>query len=709
MNILILILIVASLITTLLAVYAWSKRKVFETFSLVGLLISISIWSLAAAFKLVVGSLASKELLTVFCYVGITSTPVWFLLFALNFTGNPRALGKTLRAFLWLIPLVTLVSVSTNRLHWFFYTKSTVESVMGWSYHSVAHGPLWWVNFTYSYLLIALAIILLVRMYVNGSNVQRKTLMIIITASLLPILSNVLYALGIKPLSFIDLTPLAFSFSGILFFWGIYSSNMLAVKPFALNKLFNSLPEGFVVTDKDKRIVDMNPSAERILAINSEGFIGKPIEDVMPKGINFGIIQQPNQYEKTLINGRVVEVNFSSINDDNGEVSGFVLLVRDISEKVKTEEELRSASERIELAIMAAGIDTWENDLIANLRIGGKRIFIELGYSNDEVPSALDKIYDLVHPDDLELLKKRMQDHFDGRISVYSCDFRYRDKKGNYQWMSSYGRLIERDSEGNPYRFIGITLNINERKQGEEKIQKKNDELLRANSEKDKFFSIIAHDLKGPFQGFIGLTEFMSENLGDMTNDQVQEITGTLQTTAKNLYELLDNLLSWALIKRGHKRFNPEKVYLRSLVHIVSEILSSQLKVKGISLTNSIDEDFIALADKESLKTVLRNLISNAVKFTPHKGTITILSDIADKGFLSISIADTGIGMSSEILENLFTITKKVSRQGTDNEPSTGLGLILCKELIEKHGGKIWVESSEGKGSTFYFTIPSAN
>jgi signal transduction histidine kinase len=321
----------------------------------------------------------------------------------------------------------------------------------------------------------------------------------------------------------------------------------------------------------------------------------------------------------------------------------------------------------------------------------------------------LDKIYSLVHPDDLELLKKRMQDHFDGRTSVYSCDFRYRDKKGNYQWMSSYGRLIERDSEGNPYRFIGITLNIDERKQGEERIQRKNDELLRANSEKDKFFSIIAHDLKGPFQGFIGLTEFMSENLGDMTNDQVQEITGTLQTTAKNLYELLDNLLSWALIKRGHKRFNPEKVYLHSLVHIVSEILSSQLKVKGISLINSIDEDFIALADKESLKTVLRNLISNAVKFTPHKGTITILSDIADRGFLSISIADTGIGMSSEILENLFTITKKVSRPGTDNEPSTGLGLILCKELIEKHGGKIWVESSEGKGSTFYFTIPSAN
>ncbi len=708
MNFLTVILIVASLLTTILAIYAWNKRKVFETYTLVGLLFSISVWSIASAFKLVVDSLAAKELINFLGYLGIVSVPVWFFLFALSYTGISKVGGKVYRFLLWLVPLVTLVSLSTNRLHWLYYTQSTIENIMGWSYHNVVHGPLWWINFTYSYFLITLAIILFIRMYVNGSNVQRKSLMIIIVASFFPILSNVLYVVGLKPLSFIDLTPLAFSFTGIIFFWGIYSSNMLAVKPIALNKLFNSLSEGIVVTDKDKRIIDMNPSAQRILMINT-GCIGKPIGEAISSDIDFETIQQVNQYERVLIEGKIAEANFSGIVIDNGEIAGFVLLVRDISERVKVESALRSASERIELAVLAAGIDTWENDLIANLRIGGSRIFTELGYSDNEVPSTIDQVYNLVHPDDIEYLKKRMQEHFDGKISVYSCDFRYRDKMGNYQWMSSYGRLIERDIEGKPYLFIGITLNINNRKQGEEKIQRKNKELIRANSEKDKFFSIIAHDLKGPFQGFIGLTEFMSENLADMTTEQVQEITGSLQTTAKNLYELLDNLLNWALIKRGHKRFNPEKVYLRSLVHIVSELFSSQLKVKDITLINRIDEDFVALADKESLKTVLRNLISNAVKFTPHKGIVTISSDLADKSFLLVAIVDTGIGMSNEIRESLFAITKKVSRPGTDNEPSTGLGLILCKELIEKHGGRIWVESTEGKGSAFYFTVPSAN
>jgi PAS domain S-box-containing protein len=707
-NLFVLILIVASLLTAILSVYAWTKRKFFETISLAGLLFSISLWSLASAFELIVESLATKEVFTLICYIGITSIPVWFFLFALSYSGNSKIISSTKRRFLWVVPIFSLTALATNRLHWLFYSQSTIEYYLGKAYHSVEHGPLWWVNFTYSYLLISLAIIVLLRMYVNGTNVQRRPLQIILIASVIPIASNILYIAGVKPLSFVDLTPLAFTITGILFFWGIYSANIFSIKPVAFSKLFNSLPEGIVVTDKGKRIVDMNSSAERILHINAESCIGKQISRVFPD-ISFSIVKEANQFDRVELFDRIAEVNFSVIDTESDETSGYVLIVRDITEKVRTQTELKSASERIELAILAAGFDTWENDLVANVRKGGDRIFSELGYDKSEIPSTLNDLFGVVHPDDIPVLKDRMQAHFDGKTSVYNCDFRVRDKRGIYHWVTNYGRLVERDSNGNPYRFIGITLNIDERKRAEERIQKKNEELQRANSEKDKFFSIIAHDLKGPFQGFIGLTELMAENLSDMTIEQAQEITASLQSTAKNLYELLDNLLNWALIKRGHKRFSPEKVYLRSLVHIVSEILSSQLKVKGIGFVNSIADDMIALADKESLKTVLRNLVSNAVKFTPRNGEITVGCSEVDKGMLVVSVADTGIGMSEEIRNSLFTITKKVSRPGTDNEPSTGLGLILCKELVEKHGGKIWVKSTEGKGSIFYFSIPSSS
>ena len=191
-----------------------------------------------------------------------------------------------------------------------------------------------------------------------------------------------------------------------------------------------------------------------------------------------------------------------------------------------------------------------------------------------------------------------------------------------------------------------------------------------------------------------------------MCSSDLQEISHSLQITAKNLYELLDNLLSWALIKRGHKRFYAEKVKIFSIAQVVIDIVSSQVKLKGISLENRIDEYLVVLVDRESIKTVLRNLISNAIKFTPSGGSIILDSRVEDSSFVEISISDSGIGMPENIKENLFKIDKKVSRPGTNHEPSTGLGLILCKELVEKHGGNIWVESSEGKGSKFHFTLP---
>jgi signal transduction histidine kinase len=188
----------------------------------------------------------------------------------------------------------------------------------------------------------------------------------------------------------------------------------------------------------------------------------------------------------------------------------------------------------------------------------------------------------------------------------------------------------------------------------------------------------------------------------------MQEITQTLQLTAKNLYELLDNLLNWALIKRGHKRFNAEKIEVYALSKIVADIVDSQIKVKDLSLSNEINTDHKVLADKESLKTILRNIISNAVKFTPRGGKIKLVSSIVAKGFIAISVSDNGIGMPESISNSLFEISRGVSRPGTEQEPSTGLGLILCKELVEKHGGKIWVQSQEGEGSTFTFTLPAA-
>jgi len=273
------------------------------------------------------------------------------------------------------------------------------------------------------------------------------------------------------------------------------------------------------------------------------------------------------------------------------------------------------------------------------------------------------------------------------------------------------GRILERISKPiylneEPKGRVWSFLDITDRKWAEAEIKSKNEHLLKSLAEKNRFFSIIAHDLKSPFNGFLGLTQTMAERLPSLTIEELQEIALVMENSATNLYGLLNNLLQWASVEQGLIPFNPEII---ELLPIAKESLATILepaKNKEIEITINISEDTAVLTDKNMLQTILRNFVSNAVKFTPKKGKINVSAKTIDDNSVEIAIKDSGIGMSSEMVENLFRLDVQMNRKGTEGEPSTGLGLLLCKEFIEKQDGKIWVESQEGKGSTFYFTIP---
>jgi PAS domain S-box-containing protein len=246
-----------------------------------------------------------------------------------------------------------------------------------------------------------------------------------------------------------------------------------------------------------------------------------------------------------------------------------------------------------------------------------------------------------------------------------------------------------------------------------EELSATQEKLEKINSEKDKFFSIIAHDLKSPFSGFLGLTKIMAEDIQNLSMRDMQEFSKSMQDSATNLYKLLENLLEWARMKRGVTVFNPDTCMLPFMVKQVLDIQLEVAKQKQIEFINNVANDITVIADESMLNTVLRNLISNALKFTPRGGIIEVGATVQpsedlkrSEGSAVIYVKDSGIGMSADTKSNLFKLDAKVSRPGTEDEPSTGLGLILCKEFIEKHGGKIWVESEEGKGSTFYFSLP---
>jgi PAS domain S-box-containing protein len=263
------------------------------------------------------------------------------------------------------------------------------------------------------------------------------------------------------------------------------------------------------------------------------------------------------------------------------------------------------------------------------------------------------------------------------------------------------------DAEGNLIGVVEIATDVTERKKAEEALRGSEENLRKINAEKDKFFSIIAHDLRSPFNGFLGLTEIMAEGLQNLTLEEIQNIAVNMKISAANLYRLLENLLEWSLMKRGLTAFEPQLFLLSRIITESMALVTEAADKKEIAIKYDIPEDLTVFADRNMFEGIIRNLSSNAVKFTNKGGVVNISAKTMPDNMVEISVKDTGIGMGKDITDNLFRLDVNTSSKGTEDEPSTGLGLLICKDFIEKHGGELRVESEEGKGSVFTFTIPN--
>lgn len=264
---------------------------------------------------------------------------------------------------------------------------------------------------------------------------------------------------------------------------------------------------------------------------------------------------------------------------------------------------------------------------------------------------------------------------------------------------------IPRLLENKDILWTGTLNDITERKKAEQEMIFNNQELHKINAEKDKFFSIIAHDLKSPFNSIIGFSDLLVEEVGNKDYKNIALYSNIIKNSSVRALNLLINLMEWAQTHTGRMKFNPEYLEMNMIVNEIVLFCSDMALQKSIIITNDTLSMIPLYADKAMINTILRNLVSNAIKFTQPGGRINILCE-ANQNKVNISIKDTGIGISKSSIGKLFRIDTNYSTPGTINETGTGLGLILCKEFINKHKGEIWVESEPGQGSTFCFSIP---
>ena len=472
--------------------------------------------------------------------------------------------------------------------------------------------------------------------------------------------------------------------------------------------LMNRLPDGVYKSTHDGKFVDVNPAMVAMLGYENK-------EELMSIDIKTQLYFETSDRESLVLQEKLQENGIYRLKKKDGsgiwvedhgwynlDKKGNILfhegILRDVTDRKRTEDALLTSEEWHRTIIQTATDGYLLTDIHGRVLEVNESYCRMSGYSEQEL---LEKsIPDLEAAETTQEIAAKMRgimdqgdDHFESRHfrkngSIYDVELRIQYKP----------------NEGG--RFVAFVHDFTQRKQLEEEKKLQNEELQKTVAEKDKFFSIIAHDLRSPFNGFLGLTHLMADELASLTIADIQQIAVSLRNSATNLFRLLENLLEWARMQQGLLPFNKDNVKLLPIIRECLEMLKETANNKGINITSDIPNNLEIFADSNMLQTVIRNLVSNALKFTSNGGKIFILAKRnADKS-VEISVRDTGIGMSPEMVDHLFSLDVQSTRAGTEGEPSTGLGLLLCKEFVEKHEGKLWVESEEGKGSIFYFSIP---
>lgn len=413
----------------------------------------------------------------------------------------------------------------------------------------------------------------------------------------------------------------------------------------------------------------------------------------------------------------LVELNTSVVTDKEGNPIAKVGASTDLTSIVKHEEILKETRDKYRnlfFELKDAIYESTPEGKLTDINPAGIELF---GYSSKEEMFKVDVAKEMyINEHDRKRFKAQLEK--DGFVKNY--ELLVKNKRGEKLVILETASLL-RDSSGKITGYRGILRDITELKKSEnllreyleavavvnEQLKQSEAELRTSNNEKDKFFSIIAHDLKSPFNSLLTLSQFLIEDIDNLSKEEIKSFATEIHTSSKSVFRLLENLLQWSQIKTGRFDLEAEDIDLFDLVEKSIELLSWNAREKGIEMRNKTNEGQIVNADRNMINSVIQNLISNSIKFSKSGDRITVSSQEFKQNYLVI-ISDTGVGINENDQKKLFKIDIHHSTIGTNDEIGTGLGLILCKELVEKNGGKIWVESKMGQGSEFYFTLPKA-
>jgi len=478
-------------------------------------------------------------------------------------------------------------------------------------------------------------------------------------------------------------------------------------------QLSNSTFEGLVIHDNHK-VIDFNEKILSILGVTSSDirkmnpmdFIHPDYHGVIRDKINSN---QEQYFEIEILrkNGERLPAELLTRLFDKS--TGYRIdAVREITSEKMTRFALQESERKLDtlLANLPGMAYRCKNDKDWTMEFVSKGCYNLTGYPAEKlINNATISYNDIISPEFRDYLWRKWQNVLEQK-ATFEDEYSIITATGEIKWVWESGNGVF-NQQGELLALEGFIMDISEQKSAITDIIKSEKILKESNATKDKFFSIIAHDLKGPLHALQGFSELLKEGYSDYSDEDRIRYIRNIHEVAEQLNKLLQNLLDWSRSKTGRIEFHPENKYLSLIIKSTSDLLFEQARAKNITIFSKVTADVRVYCDENMIKTVIRNLISNAVKFTFPGGRILVEANNHGHEVV-VCVADNGIGIPKNQISKLFRIDEVYKTDGTQKEKGTGLGLILCREFVEKNGGRIWAESDPGKGSRFYLTLPKS-